>query len=508
MSNDPQLAYQDGNRRMAAGDIAGAEECFWHALALDPAHAAARANLGYLAEVRGQWLQAEFHYLQALVLLPDHARLYLSFAALLEKMGRDAEAEAAMRSALALAPAAPGAWRQLGSLLVRQGREDEAEQCYRQALATAGCGTAASGTTSGIASDLAADTAPDAAHDGMADAHVARASAQLGELLLGQGRYGEGWPLLAAQAEDDALATTLDCPPWRGEPLHGKAIVVLAGAAAADTIHFSRYLPRLKQAGAKRVALVCPRTLRGLLVTLDGLDEIYAQEVAWPHTGWDYHSHGVCLPQFFGLLSPGAYLSATPEQARYWRGPLAAIDVHAGGGVDAGAGASAHSDAGAEVYAKVYANSAPCLRVGVMWHGATAHAGPTLQELAPLAEVAGVRLVSLHYGEAITPAAGTSYGAAVLDLGLRMQDEADVAGVIANLDLVISVDATVAHVAGALGKSCWLLVPAGRCNWRWTAVHDADRWYPSLRIFRQQQTGDWSGVMAQLAAALDGHRQA
>ena len=449
MTTDAQQAYLDGNRRMAVGDAIGAEECFWRALALQPEHAGARANLGYVKELRHELLEAEFHYLHAIALLPDNAQLYQNLGVLLQKAKRFDESEAAARMALDLAPESPSAWSQLGVLLACVDREPEAEQCYRRALAL--------------------------------DEDYPRAQFNLAYILLRQGRFAEGWPLLESRWHFDNLTQPFDCPPWDGESLSGKSVVIVSEAGQGDMIHFSRYAALLKDAGASRVAVVCPPSLRRLLAGLDGVDEVYVQHGAVPLSGWDFWTHPMRLPGLFGTDAtniPGApYLAADPELARYWRGLLPQQG----------------------------------LRVGLVWKGNphfendAERSLPSLHTLAPLAEIdhdGMLHFVSLQKGdaegEALTPPAGMKLQA----IAPRLQDFADTAGVIANLDLVISVDTAVAHLAGALGKPCWLLLPAYRCDWRWLTQCGDTPWYPSMRLFRQRPGGGWAPVIADVASAL------
>lgn len=446
MYTDPQQAYLDGNRRMAVGDAIGAEECFWQAIALRPEHAGARANLGYLKELRGDLLEAEFHYLQAIALLPDNPELYQNLGVLLQKARRFDESEVAARMALELAPESPSAWSQLGVLLTCVKREQEAEACHRRALEL--------------------------------DEDYPQAQFNLAYILLRQGRFAEGWPLLESRWHFDSLAQPFNCPPWEGEPLAGKSVVIVSEAGQGDMIHFTRYAALLRDAGAARVAVACPSSLRRLLAGLDGVDEVYVQQGAVPASGWDFWTHPMRLPALFdtelsSIPSSAPYITADPESVRYWAGMLPRKG----------------------------------LRVGLAWKGNPQFENdaerslPSLHTLSPLADI-DAHFVSLQKGdaeaEALTPPAGMMLQA----LAPRLQDFADTAGVIANLDLVISVDTAVAHLAGALGKPCWVLLPDHRCDWRWMTERDDTPWYPSMRLFRQQQGGGWATVIAEVASEL------
>ncbi len=449
MHTDPQQAYLDANHLLAAGDYAGAEDCYLQALTLQPWHVAARANLGYLKEQQGAAAEAEFHYRQAIALVPDHAQLHQNLGALLFKEKRLAESEASLRAAVELAPDAPMAWSQLGAVLVCMHREADGEACYRQALAL--------------------------------DPQHARAQFNLSYLLLRQARFKEGWRMLEARWQFDHFPLSFDCPFWHGEPLDGKSIVIGLEAGHGDMIHFCRYAVMLKQRGAARVDMVCHPGLQRLSATLAGVDQVHALGGTLPG-GWDYWTRPMRLPGLFGtematIPSEVPYLRAERALVAQWRDLLPQQG----------------------------------LRVGLAWRGNPNFENdadrslPSLMALAPLADAAAagaVHFVSLQKGageaEALTPPAGMY----VHPLASRLHDFAETAALIANLDLVISVDTGVAHLAGALGKPCWLLLPDYRCDWRWMAERDDTPWYPSMRLFRQPRDGSWAPVIAQVAVAL------
>jgi Flp pilus assembly protein TadD len=445
MHTDPQQAYLEANERMAAGDYAGAEDCYLQALDLQPWHAAARANLGYLKELQGAAAEAEFHYRQALALMPDHAQLHQNLGVLLLKEKRFAESEAAMRAAVECSPDSASAWGQLGVLLACMQREPQAEACYRQALAL--------------------------------EPEHARSQFNLSYLLLRQGRFDEGWRMLDARWLFDQTPLSFACPFWDGEPLTGKAIVIALEAGHGDMIHFVRYAPLLKARGAARVDVVCQPALRPLLATLAGVDRVYAADDPLPDD-WDYWTRAMRLPGLSGTdlaTIPAAvpYLRAQPERVDHWRGKLPQEG----------------------------------LRVGLAWRGNPNFENdadrslPSLMTLAPLAAVPA-HFVSLQKGpgeeEAWSPPAGMELHA----VGAQLADFAETAAVIANLDLVISVDSAVAHLAGAMGKPCWLLLPDYRCDWRWMTERDDTPWYPFTRLFRQPREGGWAPLVAEVAVAL------
>ncbi|MGV7208723.1 tetratricopeptide repeat protein [Oxalobacteraceae bacterium A2-2] len=442
-----QDLYIAANRLLAAGDSAGAERLFLHALALQPDHPAARANLGYLKEQSGALDEAERHYRAALELLPEHAQLLRNLGALLLRRKQLAEAEQLARMALRLEPESAGGWSQLGAILASAQREEEAEDCYRRALALA--------------------------------PHHPLARFNYSYLLLRQGRWEAGWPLLEARWEFDRYPDLFRAPHWQGEPLQGRAVAIGLEAGLGDMIQFCRYAALLKERGAARVGLVCHPALARLFATLPGVDEVHPYDGPVPAEGWDVQVRPMQLPGLFGTTpdtvpAPVPYLSADASCAARWRELLC---QELGGG----------------------------LKVGLAWRGNPDFQNdadrslPSLSTLAPLAAIPGVDYVSLQKGAGEHDPAPD--GMALYRPGGRLRDLADTAALLVNLDLVISVDTAVAHLAGALGKPCWLLLPDYRCDWRWLKQRGDTPWYPHTRLFRQQD-GDWRSALAAVAQAL------
>ena len=447
--NPSETLFFEGNRLMADGLWAAAEACFTQALALDPQSGAVAANLAFLKERAGAAEQAEALYRQAIGLLPNNGQLYMNLGALLLKARRFEEAEDVARLATYLAPELPAAWSNLGVLLACMQREAEAEQSYRVALKR--------------------------------DAGHARTRFNLGYLLLRQGRFAEGWPLLEARWSFDRQVNRFACPPWRGEALGGKALVIGYEAGQGDMIQFSRYATLLRAKGAVRVAIVCHPSLVRLFGTLPGVDQVYSLEQQVPADGWDFWTLPMAMPAIFGtqldsIPAPVPYLAAEPALVTEWAQRL---PTRTG------------------------------LRVGLAWKGNpafdndAARSLPSLAVLAPLAAGPDVLFISLQKGAGEHDAA--PLGMTLFPAGPDLSDFADTAALIANLDLVISVDTAVAHLAGAMGKPCWLLLSDYLTDWRWLTARDDTPWYPdTMRLFRQGKDGKWGPVIETVAAALKG----
>ncbi|WP_295999125.1 tetratricopeptide repeat protein [Rugamonas sp.] len=449
--DEAEVLFKQGNQRLASGDLAGAEDCYARVLALAPEQGAALANLAWLKEQGGALEAAEALYRRAVAALPEHAQLHRNFGVLLWTRKRFGEAELVGRRAIELAPRSAAGWSNLGVLLACVRREAEAEQCHRRAIAL--------------------------------DADYAKARYNLAYLLLRQGRWSEGWPLLDLRWQFDATIHRFDCPRWNGEPLAGKAIVIGFEAGHGDMIHFCRYAACVKALGAARVAVVCQPGLTTLFQTLAGVDQVYGADDDVPADGWDFWTLPMGLPKFFDtridhVHAPIPYLSADSALTRTWS---AALPRHG-------------------------------LRVGLAWKGNPNFENdgdrslPSLQTLAPLGAVAGVRFVSLQKGPGEAEAEQPPRGMDLYPAAAGLTDFAATAALIASLDLVISVDTAVAHLAGALGKPCWLLLPDYRTDWRWLSGRADTPWYPQMRLFRQRagaiDSGGWDAVIADVAAAL------
>jgi Tfp pilus assembly protein PilF len=446
--------FYEGSGHLEAGHADRAEACWRAALALDPQMAEVHANLAFLHDERGEWTQAQACYQRALALQPDRAQLHLNYGTLLAGLKRLDEAEAAYTRAIQLEPQSAGGWSNLGGLYAGMKRDAEAELCCRQALAR--------------------------------DPEHAKARFNLAYVLLRQGRYEEGWPCLEARDWYGALQAQLKCPRWQGEPLLGRSVLIGPEAGYGDMIQFVRYAPLLRARGAARITILCPPALKPLLLTLAGVDEVLAWDDAMPAAGWDCWTPLLSLP-----LHCGTRLTSIPAQLPY----LAALP--------------ARSD---RWHARLPATGRG-LRVGLVWKGNPRFENdadrslPALDVLVPLGKVPGVQFVSLQKGEGEDEALDPPSGLPLLHLGSQIEDFADTAAIVAELDLVICVDTAVAHLAGALGRPCWVLLPYYKTDWRWLEQRGDSPWYPGvMRLFRQSASGDWAPVIDAVAQALEAFR--
>ncbi|WP_323121662.1 hypothetical protein [Burkholderia alba] len=306
----------------------------------------------------------------------------------------------------------------------------------------------------------------------------------LGELRVLLGERAAGWRQLEALANDahlgaryPGLAPFLD-RKWRGEPLAGKRIVVAYYAGIGDNLMMARYARDLKAAGA-HVTFACRPELLRLLHDLDGADEVSATWLIERWDTFDYWVFDYLLPAYLGAPDgaipayPAGYLRAPDDARLRWAAELA---PHAG-----------------------------ALKVGLCWYSSPHNFSGIdrfipADALAPLAQLPGIDWFALQKNGA-NDAPAIQAGLVTRDYTLRWRDFADTAGFIDALDLVISIDSSPLHLAGALGKPAWGLLPAAP-EWRWGLAGDRSDWYPGMRLFRQDVLHDWRAVVAQVGDAL------
>jgi len=447
-STEAEELFFKGNRLMETGDVADAEACFKQAVQMSPDFAEAYANLGLLLAKRGDTAAAEHHYQRSIELAPGYSETHLNLGALFASAKRYDEAEAAYRRAITLNPASPAGWSNLGVLFACHAREVEAEHCHRTAIAL--------------------------------DASYAMARFNLSYLLLRQGRFEEGWQCLEARNWYAGLMPHLNCPRWQGESLFGKSVLLSLEAGLGDVIQFCRYAALLKEQGALVITLICHPPLKALLESLESVDAVIPYDEPIPESGFDYWTPLLSLPYHCKTR-----LDTIPATIPYLQAPADRI----------------------EKWAALLPGDG--LRVGLVWKGNPLFENdadrslPGLEVFAPLWEVAGVRFICLQKGAGEHEAVHPPGGLALIDLGTHLTDFADTAAAISGLDLVISVDTAVAHLAGALGKPCWVMLPDYKADWRWLKDRSDSPWYPGImRLFRQPSMGDWTTVVAEMSSAL------
>ena len=386
----------------------------------------------------------------------------------------------------ALEPESAQACQRMGLELYRRGQLDDALVYYDRALAFAPDAETlnARGATlyelgrcdEAIASyDRALALKPD-----RAETHWNRTRA-----LLRAGDLARGFDAYRLCVERYADLSAFACPVWKGEPLGGKRLLVFAEHGHGDTLQFVRYVPMALALGARVTLLVEPALLRLLRASLPGVE---VADSLLSDTAFDFQVAMLCLPSLFGTTldtvpAQTPYLLADQAAAASWARRLAALPGLAGSGL-----------------------ARPDLKIGLVWAGSKdrsydARRSLKLAQLAPLAAVPGMRFVSLQLGEPAEQAKTPPAGLQLVDWTGEIHDYADTAALVAGLDLVITIDTSVAHLAGALGKPAWILSRYDGC-WRWLLNREDSPWYPTARLFHQSAMGAWEPVIAHVAAAL------
>jgi tetratricopeptide (TPR) repeat protein len=448
--------------------LAEAQACFRQVLATKPDYVEAYVNLGnvLLEQVKLRLAvetqvklrlvvetleEAQASYQQALVLYPDLADALVGFGGVLVEQAnlhgnrqKLLEAEETLRRALERQPTHRAeAISRLGAILREQGRSEEAQHCLKQALA------------------LRPDNA---------DAHHLLAS-----LLLLSGNYWAGWREYEWRwATHTMTPRTFEQPLWDGSDLRGRTLLVWAEQGHGDAIQFVRYVALLKAKGA-RVLLECRSAERRLFATCAGIDQLLVEGESIPP--FDTHVPLMSLP-----LLLNTQLETIPSGVPYLSAPTECQLPEA---------------------LQRRLEEAPGLKVGLVWVSKLVLISDYKRQippeaLAPLFALSGISWFSLYKGEQVYDLEAYPQ---IVDLGSNFGDFADTAWAIDRLDIVISVDTSVAHLAGALGKPVWILLPYA-ADWRWLLERSDSPWYPTALLFRQPWSGDWQAVVAQIANAL------
>lgn len=457
-----------------AGHIDEAARLYRLVLGVEPAQPDALHLLGVLLAQAGDVPAAVRGIARALRIRPESAQAWAHLGGALRGAGRPEEAEATLRRALALDPALGDALDNLGATLHGLARYSDARRwLYRAATLRPGhlqtlvnLGTVLRDQRRFVEAETCFDAVL-ARHPGHTDAHLARAVGRLvqGDLTAGWEGFEHRWRRFAA-------------PPWAGEPLEGRRILLHVEQGYGDAIQFVRYAPMVAQAGGQ-VMVEADRPLFRLFQSLGPAVQVLERGPEPPPH--DLHCPLMSLPRAFGtrlesIPQAVPYLAVDEGDRQRWQARLAGVTDEDGS-----------------------------LRVGLVWAGNPRHRNdrnrsipPAL--LRPLLAVEGVRFFSLQTGDARN-ALPTLPGQGIADLTDGVRDFADTAAILRHLDLLVTVDTAIVHLAGALGVPAWLLLPYAP-DWRWLLDRADSPWYPSLRLFRQPRPGDWATTTATMAAVL------
>jgi tetratricopeptide (TPR) repeat protein len=421
------------------------------ALELRPDFTAAWNNLGTALQDQGDLEQAAGCFQRALALSPGYADAHYNLGRVRHLQSRVAEAIDHYAMALAADPRHPKAHNNMGKALQDSREPDRAEESYRRALAVA--------------------------------PEYPEARFNLATVQLLKGNYAEGWSNYESRFEKKdwrrVYPYRLERPRWEGGPFQGSTLYVHGEQGFGDVLQFVRYLPRVRALGGT----VILETRQALLALFEGqslADRLRLPPPAGspgPETDFDLYVPLLSLPRVFATT-----VETIPCRVPYLRADGAKASLW-----------SSRADAG-------------CLRVGLTWVGTAidpARALP-LAWFTPLTRLPGLRFYGLQKGpEGLEiERRGLPSGMELTNWGMEFEDFSDTAAAIENLDLVISIDTSVAHLAGAMGKPVWLLL-SRVCDWRWGLEGEYSRWYPSMRLFRQDSPGEWAAPLTRVGRSLE-----
>jgi len=423
-------------------------QCLQNALQFEPASAEIHYNIGAAYQGLKRFDEALGSYQRAIEIDPVHARAYNNLGAVLTEQTKYAEATACLQHALQLDPNLAQSYCNLGNILHEQAQWDESRPYFERAIA--------------LNPDFAA-------------AHTNYAM-----VLLASGDFRRGWPEYEWRWKAGQLPRRpFEQPRWEGEPLHGKTVLLHAEQGLGDVFQFVRYAPLVKLLGAT-VIVECPKPLARLLSACPGIDQtIHAGDDPPP---FDFQAALLSLPRLFQTTLSNVpaqipYLSADSELVTYWRERLSAL---------------------------------PGFRIAVNWRGRAGQGffrnrDIPLDHFTSLAAFP-ISLISLQKGATPEEFAEVNSRIPIFHPGDDFDQSRggfmDTAAIMQNVDLVISSDTSLPHLAGALGAPVWVALPHV-AGWQWMRDRTDSPWYPTARLFRQKSPDDWHTVFNDMRVALD-----
>ncbi len=452
---DGPLLLSLGSCWLTLGKLAQAISVLQRAAAAQPPQPYALATLGNALMFNDQIVEAEGWFRQALALEPKEGRILVNLSHCLHLQDRLGEAADCLKQAILLLPGDAQPHNNLGTVLQEQNQPEAAIEAYRRGL----------------------QLAP----------HWPEIHYNLGTALLTLGHFTEGWREYEWRLQQrGAEYPTFAQPLWTGSPLHRQTLLIYAEQGLGDTIQFVRYLPLLAEAHPEaQILFRCQGSLVELLRSCVQLPQVQVISETDPLPPFDCHLPLLSLPQRLGTT-----LETIPARIPYLASP--------------GSGPSWLGD-----FPQLFQKP---MKVGLVWASGK-RANPELNRiqrlkscplelLLPPLQMPSIQCVSLQVGEDLTPLRSLLEQHQVLEWGSRFHSFVDTAAAVAQLDLVISVDTAVAHLAGAMGKPVWVLLPFA-ADWRWLLNRQDSPWYPEvMRLFRQAVPGDWTGVLEQVRVAL------
>jgi tetratricopeptide (TPR) repeat protein len=464
------------------GKLEPAIQAYLEAARLNSNLEAAFRHLGLAFHQVGDLEKSTANYEQALNLQPDQPAVVTNLGVVYQQLRKTDRAAACYRHALAIDPTYAAAHYNLGTLRLNQARLEEAVEHFNRALAQNPKHLNAMGNLARTHHRLGhldkAMSLYDRALSMNADQPVVRINRAT--TLLLKGKWEVGWQEYEWRFRQPdrrrIYPHRLVGPRWQGEPFTNRTLLIHSEQGIGDALQFARFVPMVKSRGG-RVVFEVRASLTTLFETIDGVDEIITLSADTPPQ-FDYDAHvplcslaGIFKIQPHTIPNHVPYLSADPNKVAAWQKRIKQGDMH----------------------------------VGIVWAGNDTYPERSclLRDMAPLMDVKNIEWIGLQKGFTASQATDEQRpnGFEMENWGEAFEDFSDTAAAVATLDLVISIDTSVAHLAGAMGKPVWVLLPAV-ADWRWLLDREDSPWYPTMRLFRQKRLGDWSEVIHRIVDAL------
>lgn len=476
-SNFPDAYNNLGLVLKATHQLMQAEESLRQAIMLQPDFPEAYNNLGLVLQDSGRLDEAEVNLRQAITLRSNYPEAYNNLGLVLIDGNRLDEAEVYLRNAIELQPCYFEAYNNLGLAFKKNSRFTEAEACFRRAIELKNDYVEAYHNLGLVLTDTnRLEEAKISLNHAIAlRPNYLEANFLLGFIYLLQGHYAQGWEKFELRGK------LLGCyqppiPSWQGEDLTGHSIVLYYEQGFGDTIQFIRYVREVAALARETVVLVQKPLEKLVADSQEQFTVITDENISWQD--FDFACPLPSLPYRFNTCAETIptivpYIHGNPEMISKWQKKLNK------------------------------ANDKRSYRIGVVWAGNAKHINDKNRSIpynlfSTLFDADNISWISLQVEK---DSKGLMIDEKVMDLSRDLVDFSETAGVIENLDLVISVDSAVAHLAGALGKKIWMLVPFA-ADWRWKVEGEVTPWYPTMQLFRQSKFGDWQEVLEKIKVAI------
>jgi tetratricopeptide (TPR) repeat protein len=482
-----QAYFNLGNVLCTQGKLDEAIENYRQIISLNPNFSLVYKSLGRVFEQKNDLEVAKSNYQKAISLNPDDAEAYCNLAMTFRGQNRLDEMIENFQKAIAVKPDYVDAYNNLGVALKEQGKLDLAIENFQRVIVLKPDFADAYNNLAGALQEQGKlkDAVANYQHALELNPNAAMTRMNLGLLLLSLGRFSEGWQYCEARFDPSlkntylVASTHFEFPRWQGESIIGKSLLIWSEQGFGDEVQFCRYVTVLKAQGVGQITWVCKEPLKDLIMTLKGIDNVLTQQESFAATRHNYWTFALSLP----LHCKTTTLDAIPATIPYLF-------------------------ANSELVSKIALELSTIrdFKIGICWKGSSMHKNdknrsPGIAAFEGLFKMQGVKFFTLQPDtrQELLEAAGKN--------GVDRKNEidtssfAEAAALIMNLDLVISCDTSICHLAGALGKPVWIVLPF-LADWRWLFDREDSPWYPTMRLFRQVQRGDWNEIFQRVEKRL------